>query len=88
MYGSRFVSSYLAGQAAKDTAEDVGTDAAKGGGFGLFKFLSSLFREAPASPSAPVSYGTGLPGFSSPEEYHAAIARTIIGEAEDVAEDA
>jgi hypothetical protein len=87
MFGSRFVASYLAGKAAADAAEDVGSDAAESGGFGLFRFLSGLFREAPAPPSTPVSYGVGS-GFADLEEYHDAIAATIKGVVADTAEDA
>lgn len=88
MYGAKFLSSLIAAQGTKDAAEDVGSDAADSGGFGLFRVLSGLFRQAPAAPSTPVSYGTGVSGFSSLEEYHDAIARTIMGDAEDAAEDA
>lgn len=85
MFGSRAVSAYLAGKAAADVAEDGAEGAAGSGGFGLFKFLSGLFREAPtAPPSTPVSYGVS--GFSSLEEYHDAIAKTIMGVAEDADE--
>jgi hypothetical protein len=87
MFGSRAVSGYLAARAAADVAEDVGSDAAEGGGFGLFRIFAGLFRDAPASASAPVSYGVGS-GFSSLEEYHEAIANTIKGVVSDAAEDA
>lgn len=88
MFGSRAVSAYLAGKAAADVAGDGAEGAAESGGFGLFRLVAGWFREAPAAPSTPVSYGTGISGFSSLEEYHDAVARTIMGEAEDAAEDA
>jgi hypothetical protein len=87
MFGSRAVSGYLAARAAADAADDVGSDAAEGGGFGLFKFFAGLFRDAPAPPSGPVSYGVGS-GFADLDEYHAAIAETIKGVLSDAAEDA
>jgi hypothetical protein len=88
MFGSRAVSAYLAGKAAADVAEDGAEGAAEGGGFGLFRLVAGWFREAPAAPSTPVSYGTGVSGFSSLEDYHAAIANTIKGVVADAAEDA
>jgi hypothetical protein len=93
MYGSKFVASLIAGQAAKDAAEsgarDAATDVTTAGEAGLFRrlldrfplfrsFGSSASEAAGPLPVAPVS------GFASWEEYQDEVAKTISGLHDDL----